>query len=204
MTYLEIKYDDYLRRHRRNQNKGARGTTDSERKKTYQAEFAYEKQVKGEILKFKDIEEVRKYAKKIYRSKTWQKLYMESLKENVTIFHSGAPQIVAKQRSTGRGTAGWTNGHKVTLDNKVGLNLYVLLHELTHCLGHMHHGRSFRKTLLKLVSAFLGVKHREILKKEFRDRKLSYGEAREPMSFETWKSAREKMLKAKEKKNDIH
>ena len=70
------------------------------------------------------------------------------------------PEVVAKFKNSGRGTAGFTDGQKVTPDTRVGLNKYTLLHELTHCLGHMHHGRSFRYTLLKMVQGFYAGKER--------------------------------------------
>ena len=59
----------------------------------------------------------------------------------------------------------------------------------------MHHGRSFRKTLLSMVGVFLGAEAKKALKQEFKDRKLSFGEARKPLSYEQWMSAKERMSK---------
>ena len=105
------------------------------------------------------------------------------------------PAVVLKERNTGRGTAGWTDGWSVVLDSKAGLDEYTLLHELAHCLGHMHHGRSFRRALLELVGAFIGADAKKILKEEFAKRKLKCGKARQPLTYTQWKAARNKMEK---------
>jgi hypothetical protein len=189
----QIEYKTYLLKFKKKQNKGARGTRDSERAKTYESEWAFQRQFN--VPKFNDIKEAQKYAKRIYKSKTWQKLWSEHINEDVTRLFASNPPVVAKLRSSGRGTSGWTNGHTVTLDTKCGLDVYVLLHELTHCLGNMHHGRSFRKDLLSLVSRFLGRDAAKILKGEFRKRKLACGEERKPLSYEQWMSARQRMEK---------
>lgn len=194
--YDEIEYKTYLLKHEKKQNRGAKRTQDSERLKTYRAEWAFLSQFNAP--EFKDLAEAQKYAKKIYKSKTWQKLWSEGINKDVTRMFASNPGIVAKQRSSGRGTAGHTNGYTVTLDTKVGLNVYTLLHELSHCLGHMHHGRSFRQCLLKLVSRFMGREAASILKAEFKKAKLACGEPRKPLTFEQWKAARDRMSKMRE------
>ena len=192
MSDLEFEYRQYLRKQERKQNRGKRGR-DSERMKTYRAEWAFLSQVDNK--EFKDIKEAQKVAKRIYKTKTWQKLWKEGIDKDVTrLFFSEIP-VEMKQRNTGRGTAGFTNGNKVVLDTKVGLNMYTLLHELSHCLGHMHHGRSFRRTVVALVGTFMGAKAKKILKAEFKKAKLSYGKPRKPLDFEAWKASRERMLK---------
>lgn len=192
---LEQQYKDYLHNHKQKQNRGRYGR-DSERQKCYNAEFAMLRQV--ENPEFKDIKEAQRYAKKIYKSKTWQKLFQQSCENDVTTLfreNAGQPIIEAKFRNTGRGYAGTATYNHVTLDTKVGLNKYTLLHELTHCLGHWHHGRSFRKTLLGMVGTFMGAEAKKVLKAEFKKRKLAYGDARKPMSFDQWNAARKKMEK---------
>lgn len=189
----QLEYKTYLLKHARKQNKGAGYTQDSERLKTYQSEWAYQRRV--EIPQFKDIKEAQKFAKKIYKSKTWQKLWNQGVTSDVTRLFASNPKVVQKERSSGRGTSGFTNGYTVTLDSIAGFDAYTLIHELTHCLGHMHHGRSFRKTLLSMVGVFLGAEHKKILKEEFKNRKLAFGEARKPLSYEQWMAARERMEK---------
>lgn len=199
--YLYDEYNDYLKRHALKQNKGARGTRDSERLKTYRSEWAYESVMGADIPYFKNIDEAKAFAKKIYKSKTWQKLWAENREDNVIVALNPTPVIVQKQKSSGRGTSGFTNGHTVTLDARAGLNAYVILHELSHCLGHMHHGRSFRKTLLALVGRFLGTEHKKVLQQKFKENKLAYGEPRKPMSFEQWKNAKDRMEKIRNRRS---
>lgn len=190
MTAIELhpwynEYCDYVRNHKRKQNKGAYGSKDSERQKCYDSEFAMLKQINTNT-EFVSIEDARQYAKKIYKTKTWEKLWRQSVNADVTKVYSKEPEIVAKFRNTGRGTAGFATMNKVTLDTQAGLNKYVLLHELTHTLGHMHHGRSFRKTLLGMVGTFMGAKEKAILQEEFKKRKLAFGDARKPLEFDAW------------------
>lgn len=195
------EYKEYLERHRLKQNRGANGTVDSERSKTYQSEWAYEGVMGHDIPVFSDIDEAKKFAQKVYKSKTWQKLWEENSSGCIISRLNPTPRIVAKRDTGGRrATSGFTNGHTVTLDRIVGLNAYVILHELTHCLGHMHHGRSFRQTLLTLVGRFLGAEHKRVLKQKFRENKLACGDARKPMGLEQWRAARKRMEKIREKK----
>ena len=188
---MELEYQEYLVEHKRKQNRGAAGRRDSEKGKTYQAEFAFQKRYK--VRKFTTIEEAQKRAKQIYKTKKWQKVWkLESRTDRDLIKQ---PAVVLKQRNTGRGTAGWTDGWAVILDSKAGLDEYTLLHELAHCLGHMHHGRSFRRALVELVGAFIGTDAKKILKEEFAKRKLKCGAARKPLTYTQWKAARKRMEK---------
>lgn len=192
----EHYYNEYLGNHAKKQNKGS-STKDSERQKCYSAEWSFQARCGHLIPQFKDIGEAQKFAKRIYKSKTWQKIWMEKCNQDITALFNSNPAVVAKQRSSGRGTAGWSNGHSVTLDTRVGLDAYTLIHELTHCLRNMHHGRSFRKDLLVLVSRFLGREAAKVLREEFKSRKLAFGEARKPMTFEQWQTARLRMQKVR-------
>ena len=186
---LKQQYNEYLRKHRYKQNKGGGGRVDSEKSKTYQAEWAFQKRVK--VKQFKNLKEAQKRAKQIYATKKWQKVWKLESRTDRDLMKQ--PAIVLKERNTGRGTAGWTDGWSVILDSKAGLDEYTLLHELAHCLGHMHHGRSFRRALLELVGAFIGSDAKKILKEEFTKRKLKYGKARQPLTFAQWNAARKKM-----------
>lgn len=196
----QLEYKTYLLKHKAKQNKGANRSRDSERAKCYSAEFAMQRRCADKIREFKDIKEAQKFAKKIYKSKTWQKLWSESINGDVTRMFASSPKVVQKARSSGRGTSGFTNGYTVTLDSYCGFDAYTLIHELTHCLGHMHHGRSFRKTLLSMVGVFLGAECKKVLKEEFKNRKLAFGGARKPMSYEQWLEARNRMEKLRSKK----
>lgn len=208
-TVDDMSYNDYLQSHAEKQNRGAYvtsqfgtryKTSDSERKKTYESEWSMENRMGKKIKSFSSLKEAQLFAQKIYGSQTWQKLWKDSPKNELTSL-AQRPTIVAKQRSTGRGTTGWTDGTTVTLDSVVGFNRYVLVHELTHCLGHMHHGRSFRKALLSMVGTFIGSEARLVLKEEFKKRKLQSGQSRKPMEFDKWIAAKERMKHMRELKN---
>ena len=164
---LKLKYRKYLGEFHQRQNRGAKYTRDTEKRKTYRAEWAYTRNMGGKDT-FASIEEAEKFAKRIYKSKTWNKIWEENFRswqtENVG---TRTPMIVAAQRDSKR-LGGYTDGQRVTL-YKSGLCKYTLLHELAHCLGHMHHGRSFRKTVLALVGTFLGADHKKELKRCFKD-----------------------------------
>ena len=188
---LKLKYRKYLGEFHQRQNRGAKYTRDTEKRKTYRAEWAYTRNM-GEVT-FASIEEAEKFAKRIYKSKTWNKIWEENFRswqtENVG---TRTPMIVAAQRDSKR-LGGYTDGQRVTL-YKSGLDKYTLLHELAHCLGHMHHGRSFRKTVLALVGTFLGADHKKELKRCFKEQGLKYGDARKPKTFEQWQKSYTHMM----------
>jgi hypothetical protein len=189
---LKLKYRKYLGEFHLRQNRGAKYTRDTEKTKTYRAEWAYTRNM-GDKDTFASIEEAEKFAKRIYKSKTWNKIWEENFRswqtENVG---TRSPMIVAAQRDSKR-LGGYTDGQRVTL-YKNGLCKYTLLHELAHCLGHMHHGRSFRKTVLALVGTFLGADHKKELKRCFKEQGLKYGEARKPKTFEQWQKSYTHMM----------
>ena len=189
---MDVEYKEYLRKFKHKQNRGAGGRVDSERSKTYAAEHAFIRKFK--VKQFKSLKEAQKRAKQIYETKKWQKVWqLERNTDRVTSTLQRQPVVVLKERNTGRGTAGWTDGRTVTLDSHAGLDEYTLLHELAHCLGHMHHGRSFRRALLELVGAFIGSEAKKTLKAEFKKRKLACGKASKPMNIEQWRFAKQRM-----------
>ena len=185
----EYLYNQYLRKHINKQNKGSRGQ-DSERQKTYRAEWAFQSKVTNP--EFSSIEDAQKFAKKMYKSKTWVKLWSKSIENDVGRIFGAQPKVVAMGSRTKK-LSGKTDGFTVSLDLVTGLNKYTLLHELAHCLGHMHHGRSFRQCLLSLVGTFMGAEEKKILKEEFKRAKLKCGDARKPQSFEVWMASKKKM-----------
>jgi hypothetical protein len=191
----EYKYNQYLVKHRQKQNKGS-GTRDSERQKTYAAENLFMRQV--DIPTYDSVEEIRKVSKKIYKSKTWIKLWSKSIEDDVGRIFNSQPEIVVMSNRN-KTMSGFTNGRTVTLSPVNGFNKYILLHELAHTLGHMHHGRSFRQCLLSLVGAFMGANEKKILKNEFKRKGLAFGEARQPKTFEQWNEARLRMESMRKK-----
>tara|TARA_B110000908_G_scaffold33424_1_gene40024 strand:- start:2067 stop:2657 length:591 start_codon:yes stop_codon:yes gene_type:complete len=194
MEQLKMRYETYLLKHKAKQNRGAKYSRDTEKLKTYKSEWSF--QSRAEIPDFKDLKEAQNFANKLYKSKTWIKLWKKSVEEDVGKIFSGQPQVVGMSRRS-KTMSGYTNGTTVTLCPTTGMNKYVLLHELAHCLGHMHHGRSFRQCVLSLVGAFMGAKEKKILKEEFKKKKLACGEPRKPMSYENWVASVRRMEKVR-------
>ena len=193
----EYKYNEYLREHQNKQNKGERGR-DSERTKTYRAEWDFYS-TNGYGREFENIAEVQKYINKVTKSKTYRKLWQEAYesrknKDFGAIFRGTQVSVSAKQRN-GAGNAGlaYVEENRIVLDTKTGMNEYTVLHELAHCVGHPHHGRSFRRTIMKLTSRFMGTDAANALKVEFKERKLPYGDARKPKTFDQWMAAKARM-----------
>lgn len=191
----EHYYNEYLCKHQVKQNKGHRGK-DSERQKTYEAEWRYQANF-GSGIEFESIAEVQKFVNKVVKSKTFVKMWADANSNNniERLFMGNAVRVSAKQRNTGRGSAGLASPNKIVLDTLCGMNQYTVLHELAHCVGHWHHGRSFRQTLVKLVSRFMGAATATFLKEEFKAGKLSYGNARKPMTFERWVESKNRLEK---------
>jgi hypothetical protein len=194
-NYDKIEYATYLLKHEQKQNRGEK-SRDSERLKTYRAEWMFQRQV--DDIKFADIKEAQKFAKRVYKSKKWGKLWKESCEKNMTRLFAGTPRVVAMQRRS-KTMSGCTDGMTVSLCPTSGLDKYTLLHELTHCLGHMHHGRSFRQTLLEMVGAFMGSAEKKILKNEFKRKGLACGNARKALSYHKWIESRDRMARLREK-----
>tara|TARA_R110000803_G_scaffold40261_6_gene86788 strand:+ start:1130 stop:1828 length:699 start_codon:yes stop_codon:yes gene_type:complete len=190
----EHRYNQYLGNHINKQNKGVRGQ-DSERQKTYRAEWTFQSKITNP--EFASIEDAQKFAKKMYKSKTWVKLWGKAIESDVGRLFAAQPKVAAMSNRN-KTQSGYTNGFTVTLDLVTGLNKYTLLHELAHCLGHMHHGRSFRQCLLSLVGTFMGANEKKILKEEFKKAKLKCGDARKPQTFEVWMESKKRMATMRE------
>lgn len=196
---IQDKYNTYLRNHSNKQDKGLLNGRDSERLKTYRAEWALS-ETYGYGIEFNSIEEVQKYVNKVTGSKTYTALWLEAYesrkgKDIGAILRGTDVQVSGKAARNGEGNAGFAyiEENRIVLDTHTGMNEYTVLHELAHCVGYGHHGRSFRKTIVKLTSRFMGVAAANALKAEFKARKLSYGEARKPKTFDQWVAAKSRM-----------
>lgn len=198
------KYNEYLEKFEKSQNKGAGGTRDSERKKLYRSERMFIKvmDMMGKpIPKFADIEEARRFSYKVYDSELWRRLFEESSSKDIgSAFRKYEPVLRENSRKGTRGFSGRTNGHVITLNREIGMDAYTLLHELAHCLGHMHHGRSFRKVLVELVEEFLGYDYRTELEEQFKRLKLAFGEAKKPLSLKEWMEKQRALRKSRRKR----
>jgi len=81
------------------------------------------------------------------------------------------------------------------------MNEYVLLHELAHSSGNMHHDISFRKDLLRLVSRFIGRDAAKILKEEFKNAGLKMSRKASILDPVEWNRRQERLVILRSKKN---
>ena len=181
------EYREYLRRHKRKQNKGAYGK-DSEMTKLYKCEWAVSSILNTKDTKFDNIDQAQKFANRVTKSKTWNKVKSNSRKS----------VMLVKMKDSSGGIAGIAEYGGLIRLKSIGLNKYTVLHELAHQAGHMHHGRSFRQCLIKLVSQFLGREEANALKAEFKKAKLPFGNARKPLTEAQWLKARNRMVLIRE------
>lgn len=161
--------------------------TDSQKTKTYKAEWAFEAKCKNDIIHFDDLKEAEKFMKRVINSKTWLQLC------------GGLGRRIPVLETNGfRGkTAGRAFVNKIQLCPKNGMNSYTLLHELAHIAGYMHHDVGFRICLLKLVSRFIGRKPADELKKQFKALKLKVTISNHIKSPEQWLKTYERLENAR-------
>ena len=151
------KYSDYYRR------KTILPKRDSEKSKTYAAEWKLESEYPeliGPLNEFKDVE---KFVKQVTASKTWEK---------VSRYHGKVRVVQSRNMGSRAAYMGRSHGSWIEISPAFDFNKYIVLHELAHSAGHSHHHVTFRQTLLKLVSRFLGRETAAILKANFKEQGL--------------------------------
>ena len=184
-----LAYKSYLRKHYDKNNRGAGGTRDSEMQKCYDAEHAFEYKLRRLEKNYNDyitIDEARAMIRKIVKSKTYFSMV------------NNPKKVITAETKNYRRYGGKTNGSTIWFKPD-SIRPYTVLHELAHCMGHMHHGRSFRQCVVKLVSRFMGTEPAKLLKESFRAKKLSFGDARKPQTFDKWLESRNRMKKIRAK-----
>lgn len=175
------KYDQYLYRRQTIQNRGRSAYKDSEKSKVYAAENLFQREHQAVNKNFASLEEAERYMNRVLASKTWQKI-------------SNVRKIELRQMRNGHNAnAGLASYGSITLSPTFGFNSYVLLHEMAHCAGHMHHDVSFRTTLVKLVSRFLSAKDGEALKKCFKENGLKMHRKNSVLEPKLWLRSYNKM-----------
>lgn len=185
MTYLS-----YLNKKKtliKTGRKHGKHSRDSDRSKVYRSEFKYE-QTYGTGKRFKNLKEAQKYCDKVLASVAWNKM------SNVT--------HIALSTMTGHRTAGRAWRNNIDLNIRSGMNQYVLLHEMAHSAGNMHHDTQFRIDLLKLVSRFIGKEQATYLKKCFKEKKLKLSINKNVLNPDSWMKMKLRMEKAREKRVD--
>jgi hypothetical protein len=183
---LKEKHKQYLKEFKYKQNKGAYRKKDSERQKTYNAESVYRKAM-NVPLTYKNLEAYKESAEelhnKIVNSKTWAK-------------HTKYPHIVPYATFSSRLGGANADQHRVKYGSS--RSAATVIHELSHSIGNLHHGRSFRQSQVMLTGRFLGAEHKKALMKAYKEAGLSYGKERKPKSYEQWVKSYKHMQKIKQ------
>ena len=189
---LAMKYADYFSKKQKQQKTGRlqNSYVDSGKNKVYKSEWATERKF-PECKQSMSEKEITKFFKRVVKSKTYQTL---SEKGNSNPSLEFMKTVNYNARIAGQATYG-----KIRLQPSCGMNKWVVLHELAHTAGHMHHDLPFRQALVKLISRFLGVEVAKELKRQFRKNKVKMTVSQVIMSPEKWLENYNKMaaLRAK-------
>jgi len=138
---------------------------DSKVNKVYVAENRSVRKFKDQLPSLSD-EEMNKAFKRIVKSKTYQKL-VEAKSDGKG--HK-TPILWIKDKLNG-GCQGMAH-YNGLIELQTNRNLYILLHELAHTAGHMHHDVGFIQAILKLSSRFISREFAKDLKKSFKKSKI--------------------------------
>ena len=189
---LAMKYADYFSKKQKAIKTGRlqNSYVDSGRNKVYKSEWATEAKF-PECKQSMSEKEITKFFKRVVKSKTYQTLSEKG--------HSNPSLEFMKTVNYNARIAGQATYGKIRLQPSCGMNKWVVLHELAHTAGHMHHDVPFRQTLVKLISRFLGVEVAKELKRQFRKNKVKMTVSQVIMSPEKWLDNYNKMaaLRAK-------
>ena len=138
---------------------------DSKVNKVYIAENRSLQKFADQLPRLTD-KEMEKAFKRIIKSKTYQKLV--EAKSQGKGHETPILCIKDKLDGGGQGMAHY-NG---LIELKTNRTLYILLHELAHTAGHMHHDVGFIQAILKLSSRFISREFAKDLKKSFKKSKI--------------------------------
>jgi hypothetical protein len=189
---LAMKYANYWTKKQKAIKTGRlqNSYVDSGRNKVYKSEWATEAKF-PEVKKSMTEKEITKFFKRVVKSKTYQTLSEKGSSNPRLEFMK---TVNYNARIAGQATYG-----KVRLQPSCGMNKWVVLHELAHTAGHMHHDVPFRQALVKLISRFLGTEVAKELKRQFRQRKVKMNVSQTIKSPEKWLQDYNKMaaLRAK-------
>lgn len=190
---LANKYANYVGKKLKQQKTGRlqNSYVDSGKNKVYKSEWATERKF-PEVKQSMTEKEITKFFKRVVKSKTYQTLASEK----------GSTQPVLEFMKTvnwNARIAGQATYGKVRLQPSCGMNKWVVLHELAHTAGHMHHDLPFRQCLVKLISRFLGVEVAKELKRQFRKHKVKMSVSQTIKSPEKWLDDYYKMAAMRQK-----
>jgi putative metallohydrolase (TIGR04338 family) len=190
-------YEDYVERRqsliRNFENKGraksgrSPSRVDSGKGKVYHAEHVFYLNNSTKIQHFESYDEIRAFVDRVTASKTWEK-----------VCNHNRPYVQVKMRHA-QATWSYANTGVIAIAPKsYHMNAWVVLHELAHVAGFMHHDLGFRLAELKLISRFIGPWAAKELKKQFRRQKLRMSKpSNKIQSMEEWIIGYRRMAKAR-------
>ena len=151
---------------------------DSEKTKTYTAEWKLENEHPDLIGPLKDFKDVEKFVKQVTASKTWEKVSRYHGKVRVVQSRNMGSRARSWVGRTGRGSRSRPRLVLTSTSSYTG----------AHSAGFNHHHVTFRECLLKLVSRFLGRETAAILKANFKEQglRVTPSKAKDP---EAWLKA---------------
>jgi len=194
---LANKYANYVSKKLRQQKTGRlqNSYVDSGRNKVYKSEWATERKF-PEARQSMTEKEITKFYNRVVKSKTYQSLVTERGQSDPAL-------RIMKTVNYNARVAGQASYRGVALQPSCGMNKWVVLHELAHTAGHMHHDLPFRQALVKLISRFLGTEVAKELKRQFRAHKVKMSVSQTIKSPEKWLQDYNKMaaMRAKVKGN---
>jgi len=190
---LANKYANYVGKKMRQIKNGRlqNSYVDSGRNKVYKSEWATERKF-PECKKSMTEKEITKFYNRVVKSKTYQSLVTERGQSD--------PALRIMKHATNARVAGHASYRGVALQPSCGMNKWVVLHELAHTAGHMHHDLPFRQALVKLISRFLGTEVAKELKRQFRAHKVKMSVSQTIKSPEKWLEDYNKMAALRAKK----
>ena len=192
---LAHKYSAYVRKKEYSKRTGRVAYKDSSMTKVYRAEFEFARdyiEEGGQFIEFADYDEARKYLNRVLKSKLWSQL-------TACKGHKKVDLIMKKDMGYSSRTAGMSWGSVIQLCPRTGLNQYVLLHELAHSAGNMHHDIRFRQDLIKLISRFVGRDAAKLLKRCFKEAGLKMSFKSTIKTPEEWYKSYIKMAKLRDR-----
>ena len=190
---LIMKYDRYYDKKVHLIEKGrTTRLNDSKMNKVYIAENRSVRKFKDQLPPLSD-EEMNKAFKRIVKSKTYQKL-VEAKSESKG--HTD-PRLIIEDKLAGN-CQGWAHPHG-TIELLRNRNLYILLHELAHTAGHMHHDVGFIQAILKLSSRFISREFAKDLKMSFKKSKIKTTISTHIKTPQEWLKGYERLSVARKK-----
>ena len=190
-SMLKMKYQTYLLKHRNKVRSHTEGSAysmkDSEKTKTYRAEWDFENRnlnVKKRLTE----KEAEQFLKRVCKSKLWKEATGSLDGKPASECSGGTQPKLVWMKNMGSNTRIVGRASKTVIylsPNRP--NKYTILHELAHVAGYMNHGRGFRIMLIRLVSRFLGRDMAAELKQAFKRKGLKVSKVRAAMDYDQWK-----------------